>query len=47
MYESCLCNEHIKGLDASIDFMKKRCWTTLEGIFVVFANIARMRRNIV
>jgi hypothetical protein len=23
MYESCLCNEYIKGLDAFIDFTKK------------------------
>jgi hypothetical protein len=26
---------------------RKICWTTLEGTFVVLANIARMRRNIV
>jgi hypothetical protein len=25
---------------------RKTCWTTLEGIFVVLANIARMRRHI-
>jgi hypothetical protein len=23
MYESCLCNEYIKGVDAFIDFIKK------------------------
>jgi hypothetical protein len=23
MYEPCLCNEYIKGVDAFIDFMKK------------------------
>jgi hypothetical protein len=47
MYGSCLCNEYIKGVDAFFDFTKKTCWTTLEGIFVVLANIARMRRDIV
>jgi hypothetical protein len=26
---------------------RKTCWTTLEGIFVFLANIARMRRDIV
>jgi hypothetical protein len=26
---------------------RKTCWTTLEGIFVILANIARIRRDIV
>jgi hypothetical protein len=43
----CLCNEYIKGVDAFIDFAKKTCWTTLEVIFIVLANIARTRRDIV
>jgi hypothetical protein len=46
MYGSRLCNEYTKGLDAFIDFMKT-CWTTLERIFIVLANIARIRRDIV
>jgi hypothetical protein len=46
MYVPCLCNEYIKGVDAFIDFAKNTWWTTLEGIFVVLANIARMRRDI-
>jgi hypothetical protein len=47
MYGSRLCNEYIKRLDAFIDFARKICWITLERIFVVLANIAIMRRNIV
>jgi hypothetical protein len=47
MYAPRLCNEYIKELDAFIDFMKKICWTMLEETFVVLANIARMKRNIV
>jgi hypothetical protein len=47
MYGSCLCNEYIKGLDAFIDFTKKDMLDTLEEIFLVLANIARTRRNIV
>jgi hypothetical protein len=43
MYGPRLCNEYIKGVDAFIDFAK----ATLEGTFVVFANIARMRRDII
>jgi hypothetical protein len=46
MYGPRLCNEYIKRVDAFTDFTKKIYWTTLEGIFVVLANIARMRRDI-
>jgi hypothetical protein len=46
MYGPHLCNEYIKGVDAFIDFAKKTYWTTLDEIFVVLANIARMRRDI-
>jgi hypothetical protein len=46
MYGSHISNEYIKGVDAFIDFAKKTCWTAIEEIFVVHANIARMRRDI-
>jgi hypothetical protein len=56
LYGLHLCNEYIKGVDAFIDFVKidmldnnrgNLYWTTLEGIFIVLTNIARMRRDIV
>jgi hypothetical protein len=56
LYGPHLCNEYIKGVDAFIDFVKidmldnnrgNLYWTTLEGIFIVLTNIARMRRDIV
>jgi hypothetical protein len=47
MYGPCLCNEYIKELDAFIDFAKKDMLDNVRGIFLVLANIARMRRNIV
>jgi hypothetical protein len=56
LYGPHLCNEYIKGVDAFIDFVKidmldnnrgNLYWTTLEEIFIVLTNIARMRRDIV
>jgi hypothetical protein len=47
MYGSHICNEYTIGLDAFIDFVMKDIWAILRGIFVVHANIARMRKNIV
>jgi hypothetical protein len=47
MYGPHLCNEYIKGLDTFIDFMKKYMLDNVRESFVVLANIARMRRNIV
>jgi hypothetical protein len=47
MYEPRLCNEYIKGVDAFLISQRKTCCTTLEEIFVVLVNIARMRRDIV
>jgi hypothetical protein len=46
MYRLRLCNEYIKAVDAFIDLGKKDMLTTLEGIFVVLANVAGMRRDI-
>jgi hypothetical protein len=31
MYESCLCNEYIKGIDAFIDFTKKDMLDNIRG----------------
>jgi hypothetical protein len=42
-----LCNKYIKGLDAFIDFMKKDMLDNVRRIFIVLANIARIRRNII
>jgi hypothetical protein len=36
-----------KGLMHLSILQRKTCWTTLEGIFVVLANIARMRSDII
>jgi hypothetical protein len=47
MYGQHICNEYIKGLDAFIDFVKKDILDNIRGNFVVLANIAIMRRNIV
>jgi hypothetical protein len=47
MYEPRLCNEYIKQLDAFINFTKKDILDMLERIFVILANIARMRKNII
>jgi hypothetical protein len=35
-----------KGWMHLLILQRKTCWTTLEGIFVVLAKIARTRRNI-
>jgi hypothetical protein len=42
-----LCNEYIKGLDVFIGFAKKDKFNNVIGTFVVVANIAIMRKNIV
>jgi hypothetical protein len=31
MYEPCLCNEYIKGVDAFIDFVKKNMLDNISG----------------
>jgi hypothetical protein len=46
MYGPRLRNEYIKGIYTFIDFTKKDMLDNIEGIFVVLANIARMRRDI-
>jgi hypothetical protein len=47
MYGPRLCNEHIKGLDAFIDFAKKDMLDNVRDNLFVLANITRMRRNII
>jgi hypothetical protein len=47
IYGPHLCNEYIKGLDAFINFMKKDMLDNGRGMFVVLANIARMRKYII
>jgi hypothetical protein len=46
MYGPRLCNEYIKGVDEFIDFTKKDMLDNIRGIFVVLANIAKLRRDI-